>query len=312
MYKTLYALAALLAIATTSFAQQSKFVVPEQRIEGAENPIAPGELIILRVSNIGNKPQYLTDVTYKWKILEDGKEKKNVIVWPDGSSIVFGAGAAQKITAMLVVLYQYEVKDKDGKLLEAASRMSELLIVNVELANPGPGPGPGPNPPVPPGPGPDFPDGKFKLAAVSYRLAMMHVPVTNRLKGAQAIATSTNAIASAIAAGTLTDPADILKKLKEANNAGLNRVGVSPSEWDNFGNAMQGELLKLYKDKKLNVASDYGTAFREIAEGLSSVKGGRPFNKKKKKSGRTRRDEQARWSFPTGASANKEYISIKN
>lgn len=261
---------------------QDKFVLPDQKIQGVDDVVPAGEVIILRATPLNQKPQHLSDVNYQWKILEEGKEKKNVIVWPDGSTVVFGAGVLspnqknKKLTALLVVSYLYTVREGNtptGKIQEVAQRSSGILMQDIYVGGAPVPPGPGPGPEPPPEPDPTFPDGKYKLAATSYQLAKTLVLVaSNRAKGAEAVATATEGIAAAISAGVLTDQAEILKRLKAKNNSQLELAKIPIGEWDAFGRALQSELYQLYKDKKLNTPSDYAEAFREIAEGLRKVK----------------------------------------
>jgi hypothetical protein len=47
---------------------------------------------------------------------------------------------------------------------------------------------------------------------------------------------------------------------------------VSVSDWETFFSGLQTELLGLYKDAKMRSASDFQTAWQEIATGLKEVK----------------------------------------
>lgn len=278
MRKSVLSIAALLLFAVAGFAQD-KFVLPEQKIQGGEDVISAGEVIILKATPLNQKPKYLTDVNYQWKVLEEGKDKKNIIVWPDGSSVVFGAGVlspnqkTKKMTALLVVNYLYTVREGDaptGKILEVGQRSSGILMQDIYIGGPPPPPGP---PTPPPEPEPVFPDGKYKLAATSYKLAKTTVAsLDSRIKGAEAVVIGTEGIASAISAGVLTDVTDILKKLKAKNNSQLELAKIDINDWTLFGKALENELYQLYKDKKLSTAADFAVAFREIAEGLRKVK----------------------------------------
>jgi hypothetical protein len=146
--------------------------------------------------------------------------------------------------------------------------LTKMQFVTVKGAAPAPVP-------VPPGPGPapnptPVPDGKFKLGSVAYTLVTTQVAVADR-KVTKDIATAFDGIAASIRAGTLTQPADILTKTKEATNAKLTAANLPLTSWDAFGTGLQKALYQLYKDKKLNAASDYADAWGEIATGLRAV-----------------------------------------
>lgn len=274
MIKTLLSCVCTLLLLTGSAVAQDKFVVPKQVVVGAEEVVPANELVILKVSPIDSSVKYLVDTKYSWVVLADGKEKKNVLVFPDNTTIGFSRGNAKNMQAMLVINYLYVVRENDdpkGKIIEVAQRSSGIIFVEIKFYTPNP-----PGPPDPPGPGPDsdptFPIGKFDLSKISYQLAKANVPAVNRQKGATAIANSTSGISASIRAGALTDPADILTKLKAANNSALKNVSVAESEWDDFGMALQKKLVEFYRANKLKTASDYADAFDEIAAGLSKVK----------------------------------------
>lgn len=263
----------LLLLTGSAFAAETKFVVPKQKVTGAEEPIPANELVILKVTMEENRPKYLQDIQYSWLVLADGQEKKNVLLYPDNTTIGFGRGSAKKIQVILTISYLYAVREGEdalGKIIEVGQRSSGIIFIDVKFSdNPGPGPGPDPNPNPDPNP---IPDGKFKLAKATYDLATTKVPAANRVKGAEAMATATAGISSSIRAGVLKDPTEILKKLKDANNAALTRIGVTLTEWDEFGVGLQAKLVELYRAGKLSKASDYADAFDEIAIGLNRVK----------------------------------------
>ncbi len=272
--KTRLLFASLLVLLTSLpcvAAPADKFVVPEQKIEGADSPIPLGELVDLTISPIKTPPPNLASTSYVWRVYEDGVPK-HVREYQEG--IFFGAGIKpKKLLAECVVVYLYVVKDGD-KVTEIATRVN-FLSADVVIGPPEPPPGPGPSPPPPaPGPGPVLPDGKFKLAATAYSLAMSRVNLAApaRQASANAMAISLKAIASMIGSGVLKSPEDILKQTKQSNNDAIKAVSVDVAAWDNFGSGLEDVLVDLYKQKKLVVAADYATAWLELAAGLEQVK----------------------------------------
>lgn len=282
MKKFLAGMIVLLAITCSGFAG-TNFVVPEQKIIGADKPIKLGKLVRLKVSPVTTKPDNYVSSSYKWKVYDinidpAGKVPPAIVEIEDvedlGDHIFFGAGIENKLlTAQCIAVHTYAVKDKDGKIIEVGNQPN-IITTTVTIGGTPPVP-PGPNPPGPnpnPDPAPVFPDGKFKLSAKSYDLATKNVLPANRKKGADAVSSGCKSIAAAIAAGTITDPTSILKELKTKNNSNLQSAGVDVTEWDAFGLGLQKELVTLYKAKQLTVAGDYAVALLEIAAGLDKVK----------------------------------------
>lgn len=134
----------------------------------------------------------------------------------------------------------------------------KLIRVNGTLP---PGPEPSPNPPAPV----PLPDGKYKLAAQAREWVAL-VPVEHRGK-AKDLANSFRGIASAIAAGGVKKPEDILAQTKASNNAAL---GSSMDAWKPFGAKLQAALEAIDSSGNLIPPDDYKTAWNEIATGLEA------------------------------------------
>ncbi len=193
--------------------------VPDVQLVGAEDVIDYGEMVNLKAVVDQNKlPAGLVDIQYNWTILEDGKIKKNIIMWPDGTQVFFAAGMRpKKFTIVLDVNCLFQTKGRikavgpDGKPLEGSQIMVEgidkpvtdvvidshaispnPIIKQIQIGNgptpppPGPGPSPGPEPIPPPnpnpGPTPDLPDGQYKISKFTYDLVIQKVPVEARKK----------------------------------------------------------------------------------------------------------------------------------
>jgi len=134
-------------------------------------------------------------------------------------------------------------------------------VIEVDGSTP---PGPGPEP-LPPGPAP-LPDGKYKLASQA-REWMSMVPADHRAK-AKDLANSFRGIASAIAAGTMKRPEDVLAATKASNNAAL---AGSMEAWKPWGAKLQAALEKADADGTLRTIDDYKVAWNEIATGLEAA-----------------------------------------
>ena len=262
----------LLVICTFgAFAQaQDKYVVPQQSILGAEIPVVSGEMVILEISPVKSEVKYLKSIDYRWKVLQDGQEKR-ILVWPDNTKVFFSAnGAKGKVYAFLAISYMYQGKDDAGNL-EIAVRMSDIKMVEIKFDGPAPPP-PDPNPPIPPTPVPDpiFPPGRYDLAKQAYDAAMSRVDRSIRLKSSSTMSSAFTAIQSAIAAGTITKPADVLKQTNQMVNSNLTAAGVSAASWESWDTVIQQLLYDLNQSGKMITAKDFGDAWGEIALGLNS------------------------------------------
>lgn len=250
-------------------AEDVKFELPSQKIEGAEVPIDLGEVIMLNISKIEKVPTNLVSYTVEWKVFDKGVEKK-FFKTNDANGIFFGSGVTKrKILVFASVSYLYVVKDGD-KFVEAAVK-SQFLTVTVDIGG-GNEPDPVPNP----DPDPTFPDGTYKLSAKSYSLAKDKVVGDKRKEAATELSKSFSAQAAKIAAGNeLLNANDIKKVLEEttvSNREALKRAGVSIDVWNDFFVSLQEEVFNLYSSGKLKTKNEFSVAWREISEGLSKVK----------------------------------------
>lgn len=266
--KILYSLVIFLSFSLNVFAQ--KFVIPDQKIVGAETPIPLGELVDLSVSSIKNPPQYLVETTYTWKVLDGYTEKR---VRPYDGGVFFGAGIQPKrLKAFVAVTYLYVVKEQD-KIIESAARTS-FLSTDVLIGDEAP---PTPDVPTPtpnPEPEPVFPEGKYNLSKFIYDITKNKINISkqDKAKQANALAKSFESIAAAIAAGTIDDQEDILKKTSEANRSAIQSVGGDKTKWEPAFIDIQEKLFGLYKDNKMTTKQDFASAWREIATGFKYFK----------------------------------------
>ena len=257
MNKILFSVFAAVLISSSSLA--TDFVVPQQKIVGAEAPVPLGELVDLTVSPIKDPPKHFVSCSIAWKVF-DGDKEKRVREYQDG--IFFGAGVVPKrMTALVAITYLYVVKEGD--------KTTEITTKTVILSSPviiGEDPSPSPDPAAPE---PSFPEARYNLHKKAYSLAMSKVPAATRKGAATAVAKSFESMASAVAAGTIKEVDDLLKKTAESNRAA---VGANKAAWEPFFKEMQDTLYSLYEGKQMVTASDFAEAWREVAVGLKSVK----------------------------------------
>jgi len=257
MNKILFSLLAAMLISSSSLA--TDFVVPQQKIVGAEAPVPLGELVDLTVSPIKDPPKHFVSCSIAWKVFDGDKEKR---VRESQDGIFFGAGVVPKrMTALVAITYLYVVKEGD--------KTSEIVTKTVIISSPviiGEDPGPTPDPSVP---DPVFPEGRYNLQKTAYSLAMGKVPAATRKGSATAVAKSFESMASAVAAGAVKEVDDLLKKTAESNRAA---VGANKAAWEPFFKEMQDTLYSLYEGKQMVTATDFAEAWREVAAGLKSLK----------------------------------------
>jgi hypothetical protein len=263
-------------LAVSGVVRADEFVLPEQKIEGAEEKIEPGDLADIFVKHPKNPPSTLVSTSYDWYVYDitNGRAMKvRQYSEKNQDGVYFGTGLkARRLLVFCNITHLYIVKNKDESIKEAATRnnflMVKVIIEDPAPTPPGPGPGPGPGP----NPIPEPPDGDFGLSKFAFREAYTKVGAEKRVVGARAMAASLTGIAASIAAGTLSDPVQILKQTKTANNTALANVGVSPDEWDSFGLDLQNELIRLRDARSLVTKDDYQKAWKALAFGLQAVK----------------------------------------
>lgn len=250
-----------------------KFVIPEQKIVGAENPIEKGEVVVLQPSKLV-ATQFLKSYSYSWKIFEVVKDKTGVIQLrekpiaiegPEGK-IVFGSGILDK--KMLAILScSYLFVDQETQEIKNKLVFADVIIGSNPNPEPEPGPGPGPNPE----PEPIF---TTELAKLSYLWAKnkVQVPKADLLKGATALANSFKSVSSQIGAGAFQKVDEMLLSCNKANTSALNSVGINPTVWAEFSKALQEHLYEKYQQGKLKTVSDYKAEFESVHEGLSKLK----------------------------------------
>jgi hypothetical protein len=252
-------LAALALLLIGSFATAADFVVPQQKIVGAETPVALGELVTLSVTQPDKVPN-LASTSYAWKIFDGTVEKKFAV--DANGNVFFGAGLKPKqLLAVVSITHVFLVKDGDKVKQVATKTVLQTTKVTIGDGQPEPGPQPQPDP--------TFPAGKYQLGQFSWETARDKVNPTGRAAVAKAMATSFRNVVKSIQAGDLKDAGSILKATKQSNDAAL---GNSSAAWDQFGEALQERLLSLFQAGSLKNTDDFVTAWTEISLGLDAVK----------------------------------------
>jgi hypothetical protein len=251
----------LLMFCNFTFAEN--FIIPEQKIIGAEVPIPLGELVDLSISPIQSAPKFLISTTYAWKVF-DGYTEKRIRNYENG--VFFGSGIqAKKLKVIVAITHLYIVKDNE-KLLEAATR-TNFISTDVFIGEQ--------EPDTPPDPEiePEFGESKYQLSKFIYdNVKLLKISKSDKVKQSAAIATSFDSMAAAIAAGTIATLEDILKKTAESNKLALTKSGGDRTKWEPVFTEIQEKLFDLYKTNKMQTKEDFAAAWREISSGLKLVK----------------------------------------
>jgi len=251
----------LLVFCNFTFAEN--FVVPEQKIVGAEVPIPLGELVDLSISPIQSTPKFLVSTTYAWKVF-DGYTEKRIRNYENG--VFFGSGIqAKRLKVIVSITHLYIVKENE-KLLEAATK-TNFISTDVFIGEQ--------EPDVPPEPGvePEFGESKYELSKFVYdNVKVLKISKSDKAKQSAAIATSFDSMAAAIAAGTISTLEDILKKTAESNKSALTKSGGDRTKWEPLFTEIQEKLFNLYKTNKMQTKEDFSIAWREISSGLKLIK----------------------------------------
>ena len=122
--------------------------------------------------------------------------------------------------------------------------------------------------PAPPGPGPPpIPPVRFGLSKEVAEWVTTSVSIEHR-SASRSLANSFRSIRSAVAAGTLQEPAAILRETLASNNLAL---GSRVDAWREWGSKLETKLSGLHREGKLRKPEDFSDAWEEIAVGLEST-----------------------------------------
>ena len=184
----------------------------------------------------------------------------------DNGLSVFPAALLNDTTATVVTA----VKPGKYRLLAytaLADKPSLPVIVTVVVGDGNPEP----IPPVPV-PTPKIDDETYGLGTFIYKSVDGSVAASaGRKEVAAAFAENFRVTASQIGAGTLTQVAKILQTVTEQNDATLVNLTADKAKWEKSAVALQDELLKLNRDKKLVKPEDFRVAFLELSSGLAAL-----------------------------------------
>ena len=184
----------------------------------------------------------------------------------DNGLSVFPAALLNDTTATVVTA----VKPGKYRLLAytaLADKPSLPVIVTVVVGDGNPEP----IPPVPV-PTPKIDDETYGLGTFIYKSVDGSVAASaGRKEVAAAFAENFRVTASQIGAGTLTQVAQILQTVIDQNDATLVNLTADKAKWEKSALALQAELFKLNRDKKLVKPEDFRVAFLELSSGFAAL-----------------------------------------
>ncbi len=200
---------------------------------------------------------------YAWKVRPDLPNRRTILVTEGGRKCQVASLPGTYVLTLAV-------SNKDGiDLTDWVVKVPGEPVAPLPEPLP-PSPAPPPAPPTPPVPGPPepaFPDGQFKISQDVYRWGAAVIS-PRRSAEARALADAAESTAAAIAAGTISGPAAILKALLAANNQAL---GGNVAAWQSFGDQYSARLKALYAGGRLANSAAWSGLLRETAAGLRAL-----------------------------------------
>lgn len=270
-----YCIAFLLLMGAAFAADSSQQPTPPSplpsQILGCDTPVPLGDLVDLSVKP---NPAIKDSVAFSsdWSVYDiDARKEQKFKVYRDTDpdtveGVVFGAGTEPRELLVHCATTYLIVKKENDKIVSAGTK-TVLLKAKVVIGSPSPKP---PSPPTPT-PSPAFPNEKLGLSTKVYKAVMERGP-PGRKAGAAVLSTSFRGIQSAIVAGALKEPSDILKKATVANDSAVAGIGQKREDWVPVFSAIQDELFALYESSKISTADQFGAAFLEIADAFDAVR----------------------------------------
>jgi len=267
----------------------STYVLPTVDIVSQEE-VDPGEMIVVSANLDRTKfPEGLVQVKFQWTVVQDGKPKDNVIVWPDGSKLFFAAGmkpATYNVFLDVDCLFgtQQTVEGKSA-LVNPEIDSPEISVKTIKVGggakpepdvpNPPPPTPPNPDPPTPkPDPEPTFDPGKYGISKMLYDYMKTYEGLTGeeKYKVSQALKVTYETVSSQIAAlSQMRDVNTILQTAKTLANDNLASSGVPTSKIETLKSTMSGYLYTLYQNGTCRTAEDFKAAADEAAKGFAAI-----------------------------------------
>lgn len=232
--------------------QAGQFNVPRVSINGINKQIHIGDLVEL-TATINDKPEDLYSVNYSWAVLP----QKDVIVWPDGTKIIFGTGTTPKVyTVILTTSFVYTVMN-EGKIVDIIQKTTtniEQVTIKGDTNSIPETPKAGDN---------------SSLANLTYNWTSLisrgnDYPTNKFKEDALRLSESFKNIANDIDNGNLKDITSILNTTRDKNDT----VVENRNAWLPWFNKVSEHLQSSYADGSIKTTSQFSAAWKEISKGL--------------------------------------------
>jgi len=241
---------------------EDPYDVPDPQIQGADQAYKVGDLIQLSIKPWDKKPDDLHSVKYSWTVLPT----KQIVVWPDGSKILFGTGnTSTTYVVVMTASYVFTEEDPDGSITDIAQR-TVTKIAAVQVTG-----GTG-TPPTDPGNGNGNGNGLSGLSKSAFDwVSMVNTSPTYTAVAVKAdaakLAAAFRSIADKIRNGQITDVSTLLAQTKATNDAAIENRNA----WLPWFTQMSQHLQTAYGNNTIRTMPQFEAAWRDIATGLDAA-----------------------------------------
>jgi hypothetical protein len=223
-----------------------------------------GDLVEYRVTaqNLG---WFASTPLWQWNVAEVNLSNTNAQPNYDNTGVFFAVAPSTTkyfVNCSGVVKYNYF----GWQTLTPLGSYNVVVSINGSNPTPTPTPTPSPNPPV------NVPDGRFKIANLTYQSFVKHIKTEKRIELAAALAQNCKDVADGINSGTLMTLPDVVNVRKEKNLAALAKLGIDVEVVKPWDKEVQQKIYDLYTSKQVSILKDYADVYSEIAVGLGYVK----------------------------------------
>jgi len=247
---------------------------PPMAIINGPKSAEAGEELIFDASMSEGEP-----TLYAWRVFPQLQGRKQLTILDGGKRVRLASFPGTYLVRLMVANtegiadHEHQVVIPGPVPCPPAPTPSPVVPTPVPTPTPGPTPVPvpTPTPPVPVPPAPPMPDalpaGEFDGLPAAVRALALLVNSPNRATEAAKLADALEAIASQIAAKSLTGPDQIVKAIGGAFNASVSPV------WDTeFRVKAVARMKDLFVAGKLTSGDRWAAMLREVVIGLRSIK----------------------------------------
>lgn len=240
--------------------------LPVVKIGGIDTAYQDGDMVVLTAKVDGRIPDNLAMMKFRWVVLENGVLKTNVVMFPDGSELVFAAKNGRVYVVILDIDCLFMTVD-NGVIKNASLNSPDCIIGQITVGNPGPNPTPTPTPP------PVFPNSKFGLDKFMYDTFAQDTFMTpaDKKKLANALIVGLHTVQGQLDDKTITTIANALQAAHTANYNAVVASGIPYEKSANIRKIVGDKFQSLYAARQAVTTDDFAEAFDEMITGLAAV-----------------------------------------